>query len=121
MEEGVKITLAGVGLVVGMRVGLLGLAIFWYVLGLMYLLVKIPLAMYREGFSIMYRLIEPGIADTSVLIIWIVFILLIGIRMGIWFFRGFGFHLLPQNLNSALGAALGLSTGIIIATILFSG
>lgn len=118
MIEEIKIVSSVLGLIIGMRVGIIGMAIFWFVAGITYLISTVPLALYKDGAKGFYAFLPHVVADIFVLVVWIVFIVLIGLRVCVKFFQGFGFHLLPPNLNRALGGALGLSVGWIIANLI---
>ncbi|MBN4081318.1 hypothetical protein JYT44_03025 [Caldithrix abyssi] len=120
MEEAVKIISAVLGLVVGGKVGIIGQAVFWYVAGICYLTATVPLKLYKDGAKGFYSFLNQGVADTFVIIVWVLFILLIGIKFGIKLIIALNLHQLPINIDKALGAALGTSTGIIVSHLVFS-
>ena len=104
------------GIIIGARIGLKAVAVFWYGIGLMYVVIKFPLWFYERGAKGFIELgVNRTVAQGFTLIVLIVFLALVGIRFGAKFFQNFGFDRLSPGLDRALGGALAGGIGYVIS------
>ncbi|MCH8836266.1 MAG: hypothetical protein IIA60_00530 [Candidatus Marinimicrobia bacterium] len=103
-----------IGLVIGTRVGLRGLAMFCYSIGLMYVLVKVPTHFYKIIASHLYDLINPGTADAVALLGLFVLVVIGAIQLGWQMARSDSLMALPLGIDSALGGAVGGALGWVL-------
>jgi len=118
MQTFVNVIFLIIGLLIGTRIGLRGLFMFWVVIGLIYGMIKIPLVVY--GFVIERTAGTTGseVAGIMVLVVSIVLLLWGVIQLGAMLYEELEIDVLPEGVDRAFGGALGGALGWIIATIL---
>lgn len=118
MQTFFSVLLLIIGLVIGTRIGLRGLFMFWVVIGLIYGLIKIPLVIH--GFVVERTAGTTGsqVAGIMVLVMSIVLLLWGIIQLGAILYENLDLDILPEGIDRAFGGALGGALGWIIATIL---
>ena len=108
-----------IGLVIGTRVGLRGLIMFWGGIGLIYLMIKIPLGVH--GF-ILKRLVGNSNAELAAVLMLIgslVLLLWIALQLGWILIEVFYLDELPEGVNRVFGGVLGGALGWILIKIVF--
>ena len=118
MIELVKGLALVIGVIVGVRVGLRGLAMLWFVVGLTYLLVRIPLSCYEMGNMGFYGNANSQGVGIIMLIMSIVVILWLSLRFGARFFRSLRLDTIPDGVDRAFGGALGGASLFILVSVL---
>lgn len=107
-----------IGLVLGTRIGLRGLAMFCYSIGLMYVLIKVPTYFYKKVASPFYGIVNTGTADMIALIGLFVIVVIGAIQIG-WQMAGSDSLMeLPLGIDSALGGAVGGALGWVFVELL---
>lgn len=107
-----------IGLVIGTRIGLRGLAMFCYSIGLMYVAIKIPTYLYQKVASPFYEFVYPGTADAIALLGLFLFVLVCAIQLGWHLARSDLLMALPIGIDSALGGAVGGALGWVLVELL---
>jgi len=107
-----------IGLVIGARVGLRGLAMFCYSIGLMYVLIKVPTYFYKKVASPFYDFINPGTADGIALLSLLLLVLTVAIQLAWQMARSDTLMELPSGIDSALGGAVGGALGWVFVELL---
>ncbi len=107
-----------IGLLIGTRIGLRGLFMFWVVIGLIYGLIKIPLVIHGFVAERVAGNTGSEVASIMVLVLSIVLLLWIVIQLGAMLYENLELDVLPPGVDHAFGGALGGALGWIIATIL---
>ena len=103
-----------IGLVIGTRIGLRGLAMFCYSIGLMYVLIRVPTYLYRGIAAPFYDFMSPGTADTLALLGLFVLVVIGAIQLGWQMARSDSLMALPLGIDSALGGAVGGALGWVL-------
>ncbi len=103
-----------IGLVIGTRIGLRGLAMFCYSIGLMYVLVRVPTYFYKGIAAPLYDFMSPGTADTLSLLGLFVLVLIGAIQLGWQMADSDSLMELPVGIDSALGGAVGGALGWVL-------
>ncbi len=99
------------GLWIGTRIGLLGLAMFCYAVGLMYVLIKVPIHYYKMLATPLYDVMSAGTADMIALLGIFLLVAVAAIELG-WQMVGSDTLLdLPAGVDHALGGAVGGALG----------
>lgn len=107
-----------IGLVIGTRIGLRGLAMFCYSIGLMYVLIKVPTYLYKKVASPFYEFVNPGTADTIALLGLFLFVLVCAIQLGWQMARSDKLVFMPEGVDHALGGAVGGALGWVLVELL---
>ncbi len=108
-----------IGLMIGTRIGLRGVAMFCFSIGLMYVLVKVPTYLYKKVASPFYDFVNPGTADTIALLGLFLLILIGAIQLGWQMARSETLVALPLGIDSALGGAVGGALGWVLVELMF--
>ena len=109
-----------VGLVLGSRVGLRGLFMFWTVIGLLYAAIRLPLALYAHGVETFTGSIgSPQMYGALILLMSILLLLWAVIHLGAMLYEVLGLDVLPPGVDHALGAALGGALGWVLIELMF--
>ena len=103
-----------IGLVIGTRIGLRGLAMFCYSIGLIYVLIKVPTYLYKKVALPFYDFVIPGTADMIALIGLFVLVVIGAIQLGWQLARSEILMALPLGIDSALGGAVGGALGWVL-------
>jgi|GEM_PF-4154752 len=107
-----------IGLIIGTRVGLRGLVMFWGGIGMIYVMIKVPLGIH--GFAM--RRMSGGNSELAAglfLIVSIVLLLWIFLELGAMIFDELYLDVLPEGIDRAFGGALGGALGWILIKIIF--
>ncbi len=108
-----------IGLMIGTRIGLRGLAMFCFSIGLMYVLVKVPTYLYKKVASPFYEFVNPGTADVIALLGLFLLVLIGAIQLGWQMARSETLVALPLGIDSALGGAVGGALGWVVVELMF--
>ena len=103
-----------IGLVIGTRIGLRGLAMFCYSIGLMYALIRVPTYLYKRIAEPFYEFMSIGTADTIALLGLFVLVLIGVIQLGWRMACSDSLMELPLGIDSALGGAVGGALGWVL-------
>ncbi len=103
-----------IGLVMGTRIGLRGLAMFCYSIGLMYVLVRVPTYFHKGIAAPLYDFMSPGTADILALLGVFVLVLIGAIQLGWQMADSDSLMELPAGIDSALGGAVGGALGWVL-------
>ncbi len=108
-----------IGLVIGARIGLRGLAMFCYSIGLMWILIRVPTYLYKKVASPFYDFMNPATADTIALLVLFLLVLIGAIQLGWQMTRSDTLVLIPEGIDHALGGAVGGALGWIFIVLIF--
>ncbi len=108
-----------VGILIGTRIGLRGLAMFCFSVGLLWALISIPTYLYKKVATPFYDFISPGASDTYALIALFVMVLIGAIQIGWQMARSEKLALMPEGVDHAFGGAVGGALGWIFVELLF--
>lgn len=103
-----------VGLLIGTRIGLRGLFMFWVVIGLIYGLIKIPLVLYRFCLERISGSAHYEIAAILFFIMCFLGLLWGAIQLGAMIFEELDLDILPPGVDHALGGAVGAALGWVL-------
>ena len=109
-----------IGLMIGTRIQLRGLAMFCFSIGLIYVLIKVPVYLYKKVASPFYDLVNPGTADMIALIGLFVLVVIGAIQLGWQLARSEILVALPPGIDSALGGAVGGALGWVLIELMLS-
>jgi len=101
-------------LMIGTRIGLRGLAMFCFSIGLIYVLIKVPIYLYKNAASPFYDFVNPGTADAIALIGLFLLVVIGAIQLGWHMARSELLMALPLGIDSALGGAVGGALGWVL-------
>jgi len=114
MQTFFSVLLLIIGLVIGTRIGLRGLFMFWVVIGMIYGLIKIPLAFYRFSLDRISGSAHHEIAAILLLIMCFLGLLWGAIQLGAMIFEELELDVLPPGIDHALGGAVGGALGWVL-------
>ena len=87
------------GLVIGARVGLRGLAMFCYSIGLMCILIRVPTYLYKKVASPFYEFVNPATANMIALLVLFLVVVTGAIQLGWQMTRSRTLVLMPEGID----------------------
>lgn len=106
-------------LMIGTRIGLRGVAMFCFSIGMIYVLVKVPTYLYKQVASPFYEFVSPATADPLALLGLFLLVVVGAVQLGWQMARSEILAALPLGIDAALGGAVGGALGWVLVELMF--